>query len=95
MKPSKTFKVISDELFAVKKAGYKLDPNSEYETDFEEILEGITWPERENEKYNMIDSFYDLDGANLCEDENGELYAVEFYYTGKPIIWKKVVPRNN
>lgn len=82
----KKFKILSNDLYAVKNAGYELDFSKEYETDFP-----AEWSE--NRKNDEIDSFYDLDGAELCEDENGELYAVEKTFIDggfKAIIWQKV-----
>lgn len=87
----KHFTKLTDELFAVKKAGYKLDPTAERETDFSGLFEGLDYYERENRICDELDSFCDLDGAQLCTDENGDLYAVEFHYTGKAIIWQKVI----
>lgn len=82
----KKFKVLSNDLYAVKNAGYELDFGKEYETDFP-----AEWSE--NRKSDEIDNFYDLDSAKLCKDENNELYAVEEAFINnefKPIIWQKV-----
>lgn len=82
----KTFKTLSNDLYAVKNAGYELDFGKEYETDFP-----TEWSE--NRKSDEIDSFYDLDNAELCEDKNGELYAVEKAFIDgefKPIIWQRL-----
>lgn len=88
----KTFTIIDNAVYAVKNAGYKLDTNSKTETDFDGLYGGMTWAERENQIDNLIDSFCDLDLPFLCEDENGEHYAVYFNFeNGKPTIWHKVV----
>lgn len=82
----KNFEIISDELFAVEKAGFELDFDYEYEENFTESYS-------ENRKSCEIDSFYDLDNAALCVDENGVYYAVEFHLVDdemKPIIWQRV-----
>lgn len=82
----KKFTIINDEVYAVKEAGYKLDFESEIHTNFPK---GFS----ENRKNREIDSFYDLDCAMLCKDENGELFAVEYYYgmnEKMPMIWQKV-----
>ena len=80
------FKVINSELFAVKESGYRLD----FDNDHAHIDKSLTAFDSPNRADRDIDSFYDLDSAVLCEDENGEMYAVR-YYDDKPYIWQKVV----
>lgn len=78
------FKKIKDELYCVKNSGYELDLEAKTET----ILDI-----NKNRTQDLIDSFYDLDGACLCENEEGELYAVDYGYINEkfvPIIWQKV-----
>lgn len=93
---TKNFTIINDELYAVKNAGYKLDfENDITHSDFSKWRDPFG-----NRASSAIDSFYDLDNAKLCRDENGELYAVEYLYsdithddlgTLMPMIWQKVV----
>ena len=88
----KKFKIISNELYAVRNAGFELDfENDTRHFDFSE------WHLKDSEKdvINALDGFYDLDNAFLCKDENGILYAVEYIYTSVfekaiPMIWQKV-----
>lgn len=87
----KQFTKIHDKFISVRRAGYKFDPNAERETDFSEIFDGLDYYEREDRIDDEIDCFCDLDCAELCIDEKGDLYAVQFYWTGKHIIWRKVI----
>lgn len=85
----KNFTIINNEEFAVKKAGYVLDfdeDSTHHCHEGEDISAEI-----ENKLMRDIDSFYDLDGACLCKDEYGCLYAVEFnFFTKQPAIWQRV-----
>lgn len=89
---AKNFTIINDEQYAVKNAGYKLDfENDTTHSDFSQWH----FNRSENRQLDKIDSFYDLDNASLCRDENGELYAVEYIYSGTtgtfiPMIWQRV-----
>ena len=87
----KNFTIISNEEYAVKKAGYVLD----FEDTTHNCYEGKDIsPETENKLMKDIDSFYDLDNACLCKDEDGYLYAVEFDFTTKqPVVWQRVIER--
>lgn len=90
------FKIVGDLMYAVKTAGYKLDPTAEMETDFTDCLCGYDYYERENKIAEWIDGFYDLDTAYLCRGEDGELYAVEYIWcrgsqTLYPAIWQRVI----
>ena len=89
----KKFKIISDEVYAVRNAGYKLDRESTMHIDFDGKYEHLDYYERENMIDDLIDGFYDLDAPYLCEDEDGVLYAV-YYEDNKPCIWQKVVKAN-
>ena len=93
----KEFEIVKDELYAVEKAGFRLDAENDVRHfDFSQwhLSEEKTGTERHEE--NALDSFYDLDGAKLCKDENGDLYAVEYIYSAAlgcstPLIWQRVV----
>lgn len=72
------------------KPGYRLDlVNDVRHTDFS------AFPDVDRNRIeDYVDAFYDLDD-DLCIDENGELYAVMFRYSGEqgadiPVIWQKV-----
>lgn len=78
------FTILKNELYAVKNAGYELDFTQKYGERLASFFE------EQNAIENAIDSFKDLDGAALCRGDDGELYAVEFYYTGEPMIWQRV-----
>lgn len=87
----KNFTIISNEIYAVKNAGFILDPSDEIaiavpRRDFESDIH------YDNRVQKMVDSFYDLDGAYLCVDENNVFYAVEYSYEEKwqPVIWQRV-----
>ncbi len=85
----KEFKILSDDLYAVQNAGYELDFSEGYAEDFP-----VEWSA--NRRSDEVDSFYDLDSAELCENESGELYAVEKTLVDgklKPVIWQKVKVR--
>lgn len=89
---TKTFTIINNEPYAVKNLGYIIDTENDIR-HYDFSLWHLKDSERDMNK--ALDSFYDLDGAALCEDENGELYAVENIYsshTGRyePMIWQKV-----
>lgn len=77
------FEIIDGDIYAVTKAGYKLDLSAmdnlhieKVKNEFGETMQVDT------------DSFYDLGNAKLCRGEDGKMYAVEFYLgTHEPLIW--------
>lgn len=82
------FTIISDEIYAVKNAGYKLDWSNGSKTEFDFGNTDYS----ENKQGDIIDSFYDLDNARLCKDESGDCFAVYFdLVTKEPLVWQKVV----
>lgn len=85
------FEIIDRELNALFDAGYQLDKTAPIHKDFDGILDGMLPHEAERYISDKIDSFYDQDASSLCRGEDGELYAVEFHYTGKALIWQKVI----
>lgn len=68
---AKTFTVIDDQFCAVLINGYELD----FDTDRTHHTDAQDPAVMLND--DGSDDFYDLDTAKLCEDENGELYAVQ------------------
>lgn len=95
--PVPAFTVISDELFAVKTAGYKLDfENDHTHRNFSAAAFWDDTISAENHAHDEIDSFYDLTGAYLCSC-NDLMYAVEYIYSDSehamvPCIWQRVKP---
>lgn len=84
-----------DRPFAVKNAGYKLA----FDEQGKPVDLGIVAPHLDpNGIDQLIDSFYDLDNAELCVNPELEYYAVEFNYTvpadnelyAQPMIWQKL-----
>lgn len=85
--------------YAVRKAGYMLDLSDNcagVETEeYRVAYPYLTTPEAENRMGDIIDSLYDLDAAELCRGEDGQLYAVEYAYGADgfvPAAWCPVVP---
>lgn len=77
------FKIIDGDIYAVTKAGYKLDLSTTDNLHIEKVKN-----EFGEDVHVDTDSFYDLDNAKLCRGEDGKMYAVEFYrQTNEPLIW--------
>ena len=77
------FEIIDGDIYAVTKAGYKLDLSTMDNLHIEKVKN-----EFGEDVHVDTDSFYDLDNAKLCKGEDGKMYAVEFYWqTNEPLIW--------
>ncbi|MBQ6164729.1 MAG: hypothetical protein IJK23_09680 [Clostridia bacterium] len=94
LEPMKIFSVIDSQPDAIRRNGYTLD----FETDRTHHTNANDYAQMMSD--DGSDDFYDLDGAKLCEDVNGDLYAVQYgfpaYGTGYdpnimvPLIYQKV-----
>lgn len=79
----KNFKVVIDQPYGARDAGYTFDMSADrgYDKDM-----ALRMGERLSD--DKLDQLYDLDGA-LYEDENGDPYAVVMW-AGKPFCWQKL-----
>lgn len=92
--PVPDFTVISDDLFSVQSAGYKIDFNDRTHYNFSAAA---FWDDSANPEglaQDYIELFYNLFGAWLCSFD-GVMYAVEYFYsenerTMVPCIWQRV-----
>lgn len=81
----KSFKIISKSLCAIQRSGYRFDKLTQPQTDF-----GGNMPKKTRER--LLQEFRELDYVTLCDDENGQLYAVLFdWSTMKPLIWQRLI----
>ena len=86
------FKRITHELYGAKKAGYRL--NLESNRIIDANVAAMIGKRRTN---TCLDSFYDFDG-DLYEDENGEKFSVMMVYVNdelgyQPLCWQKLEKR--
>jgi hypothetical protein len=92
------FTIIDAEMYAVPDNGYKLHPAAARINQYAEIWDREQLGEAEYWKRvaRANDSFYDLDGAYLCQDQTADWYAVLYLYShihGKfmPAVWQRVI----